>query len=269
MSFFDSLGLAEQVVSDESANIDGGAFPLINGGTNSIVVIHKAEWKDAFEAGQPRYIQFSLKLTDTSFKDCFARCKIHINDADIKKRQKAANLFSRFYALCGLQPPATLPTDQDLALFTGHPLGCEISYWSMQDKQTGVWTDGNWVGSIFATAGFVSYDGNILPTDIAKLNANAVPQQVAPTAQRAQQMQQAPIAPTPQYTQQAVVPQYAQQQQAQQATVAHQQVLAQQTQQTQQTQQAQQTQAVAQQQVQQTVAQQPAQQQIPQQKHDW
>lgn len=263
MSFFDSLGLAEQVVSDESANIDGGAFPLINGGTNSIVVIHKAEWKDAFEAGQPRYIQFSLKLTDTSFKDCFARCKIHINDADIKKRQKAANLFSRFYALCGLQPPATLPTDQDLALFTGHPLGCEISYWSMQDKQTGVWTDGNWVGSIFATTGFVSYDGKILPVDIAKLNANAVPQQVAPTAQRTQQMQQAPTAPTPQYAQQAVAPQYAQQQQAQvaqQATVAHQQALAQQTQLAQQP---------LQQQVQQTVAQQPAQQQVPQQKNDW
>ena len=189
-SFFDNLGLSEQVVSDESANIDGGGFPLINGGTNSIAVIHKFEWKDAFNPNDPRYIQVTFKLTDTSFKDCFARCKIHINDSDPKKRQKGANLFSRFYALCNIQPPAHLPTDQDLAFFNGQALGIEVSYWIRQDNATKVWSDGNWVGSIFSTTGFVSCDGKELPHDISTLNANAVPQQTAPKAPMQQQVQQ-------------------------------------------------------------------------------
>lgn len=198
MSFFDNLGLAEQVVNDESANIDGGAFPLVNGGTNALIAIQKVEWKTGFTDRDPSFIQVTMKLTDTTFKDCFARCKIHINDNDQKKRQKGANLFSRFYALCNLQPPANLPTDQDLAQFNGLILGCEISYWCMQDKQTGVWTDGNWVGSIFPAQGFVSFDGKIAPADIAKLNSGAVPAQNAPLAPTNQApINQAPVNQAP------------------------------------------------------------------------
>ena len=240
-SFFDNLGLSEQVVSDESANIDGGGFPLINGGTNSISVIHKFEWKDAFNTNDPRYIQVTFKLTDTSFKDCFAYCKIHINDKDEKKRQKGANLFSRFYALCNIQPPAHLPTDQDLAFFQGQALGIEVSYWLMQDKHTKVWSDGNWVGSIFPTTGFVSFDGKEVPADITALNATAVPQQSAPRAptqqiapqQQAQQQvqQQMPQQQVQQQIPQQQVQQQMQQQQVQQQQVQQQQVQQQQVQQ--------------------------------------
>lgn len=214
-SFFDNLGLAEAVVSDESANIDGGGFPLINGGTNAISLIHKMEWKTAFRDGDPDFIQVTFKLTDTSFKDCFARCKIHLNDTDMAKRQKGANLFSRFYALCGLQPPAHFPTDVDLALFQGKMLGTEISYWCMQDEK-GVWGDGNWIGSIFSTEGFVSFDGKVEPQDLVTLNANAVPNQTAPQAPTAGVQQQAYQGQAPQQQLQQQPQQQLQQGQVQQ-----------------------------------------------------
>ena len=219
-SFFDNLGLAEQVVSDESANIDGGGFPIINGGTNAIGVIHKMEWKDAFNPNDPRYISVMFKLTDTSFKDCYASCKIHINSPDLKKRQKAANLFSRYYALCGVQPPASLPTDHDLAMFKGQALGIEVSYWIQQDENTKVWTNGNWIGSIFPTTGFVSFDGKEKPADLVALNSNAVPAQTAPKPPMQQQAQYAPQAQQQQVQQQ--IPQQAPQQQVQQQQVQQQ-----------------------------------------------
>ena len=223
MSFFENLGLESAVVSDESANIDGGAFPLINGGTSALSLIHKAEWKEGFE-GAASYIQITFKLTDTSFKDCYARCKIRLNDPDMKKRQKAANLFSRFYFLCNIQPPASLPTDVDLAQFNGQLLGTEISYWLMQHPQTMVWTDGNWIGAIFPALNFVSADGTIAPSDLAKLNAAAVPAQapMAPQAAPMQQQQQVayqqPQAPMQSQGQQQAAPIQSQGQQGQQGT---------------------------------------------------
>ena len=208
-SFFDLLGLEKQVVSDESANMTGG-FRTINGGTNSIGLVHSAKWREAnAEYGTKAYIIVKWKLIDTdtaktSFAGCFADLKLHIYDDDLKKRQKSSNLFSRLYLLAGLQPPATIPTDQDLAAFANKMLGIEVSYWCNQSEKDGVWRDGNYVNALHSTANFVGVDGTEVPKDLNALNMPKT--QTAPGMQPPTPgMQQAPVNTQPQVANQAPV----------------------------------------------------------------
>ena len=182
MSFFDQLGLQAAVVSDESANQVLG-FKKINGGTNAIGVVKSAKWKEASEFSMDHII-VKFQLTNTSFEGQFADLKIHLKDNDPKKRQSSANMFSRLYLLAGLQPPAHIPTDADLAQFVGKLVGIEIAYYCMQSKDDGKWRDGNWINALHNPNGFVPVDGAEEPKDLNALNMpsqTAAPQS-APTA---------------------------------------------------------------------------------------
>lgn len=194
MSFFNNLGLQQQVVSDESANTVAG-FKTINGGTQAIGLIHSAKWKEETTFGKAR-IDIMFKLTNTSFADQYTSLKVYLLDDDLNKRQATANLFSRLYLLCGLNPPANMPTDEDLAQFIGKLVGIEVALWEMQASDTGLWIQGNRINALHDPNGFAPVDGQQVPQDINKLNmalqqqAPRAPQQQPAYAQQPQQQVQ-------------------------------------------------------------------------------
>lgn len=170
MSFFTGLGLSNEVVNDESANVQAGGFKKINGGTQAVAIIHSAKWNEgSVEHNIKRHIVVKFKLTNTSFEGCFADFKAHICADDIKKRQSSANLLSRLYLLTGVAVPAALPTDIDLASFNNKMLGIEVAYWCMQSNDS-VWRDGNWINGLHSSNGFVPVEGTEVPKDINALN---------------------------------------------------------------------------------------------------
>lgn len=201
MSFFDQLGL-DKVVNDESANTAVGNFARVNGGTNAIGVIHSAKWvPENIEFQTKAYINVKFKLTNTSFEGSFVDFKCYLYDDDMKKRQRTSNLFSRLYLLCGVQPAGTLPTDVDLAQFTGKLVGVEIAYWCQQGANDGIWRDGNWINALHSAQGYLPVEGTEVPKDINALNM--------PTQQSADQQSSAPkqaVTQTPPATQQAAGP---------------------------------------------------------------
>ena len=203
MSFFNNLGLQEPIVNDETAN--GTSFTLVNGGTQANSLILECKWHTPQPQGgrppEPPFIETTFSLMDSSFKDSRVRLKSYLMSPDLSKRQKHANLLSRLYMMCGVQPKDAMPTDQDLAEFVNKTSCVDISLWGFVPDNGTEFIQGNSVIGLLNPQGFVPVDGTRLPktdAEVAEIEkqaqlVRATSGGIAPAPMQQAPMQQAPM----------------------------------------------------------------------------
>jgi len=100
---------------------------------------------------QTKYLQIEWLLTDGQFKGQHVFQKLHVFDADNKKRHRFLNMLMLVYKMFQLTPKSSEPpTDDDLKAFVNKFAGIKIQETEPNDKGRQY----NWVSEIHPAAGF-------------------------------------------------------------------------------------------------------------------
>ena len=126
------------------------AFTIIPDGTMAAAMIKSIENKE-FPDSAP-FIQVTWKLVNSDFKGNEVRQKLDIFNPDIKKSDRAKQMFMRLCILTGCEIQRA--TDDDLLQFKNKIIGIKIQEWQLNGKE------GNWVSELHPAGGdFVAITG--------------------------------------------------------------------------------------------------------------
>ena len=146
MSFF-RLSTGQTAQSDGNFESGGGNLEPIPEGTKLRTIITEAKWA---EYQGDRYINLRHDVADGEFKKRVIFQKLRVEDADVKKRDKALMMLAAIDANCGgkLSQLDGEPSDVDLLkALANKPLLCKVGVWDMDGKT------GNWIMAVQSAAG--------------------------------------------------------------------------------------------------------------------
>ena len=148
MSIFAELNQSERGTSFESG---GGDFAPIPSGTELKAMIEDCQWQTPREEGRPDFVSLRWKVIDGEYNNRVIFQKVHIKDAEEKKRKKALNMLSAIDKNCGsgIEKLGTMPTDAELNANLLHkPMAIKVQAWNM--TVDGERKQGNWVSKVSA-----------------------------------------------------------------------------------------------------------------------
>lgn len=145
MSFWEVNGV-KPTGKPEDAFTD--SFTIVPDGTQANAMISSAK-VSVYNDGEKTDIKIYWKLVDGDFKGSVIKQTIKVFDSKDDKRLKALNMLKLIMDLCGFRPShGGDPSDEDLAELKGNICGIKIRQWQMQNEQTGIWGEGNWVSEV-------------------------------------------------------------------------------------------------------------------------
>jgi hypothetical protein len=144
MSFWEVNGVKPTGKPEDAFS---NSFRNIPDGTQANAMISSA--KVSVYDNEKTGINIAWKIVDGDFKGCIVNQSIKVFDKKDEKRIKALNMLKLIMVLCSFTPSHDgEPTDVDLASLKGNICGIKIQQWQMQNKKTGIWSEGNWVSEV-------------------------------------------------------------------------------------------------------------------------
>ncbi len=141
-------------LSGDSSDAFAKTFRQVPDNTMALAKI-KSMKNEAF--GDSKYLNVSWMLTDGEFKGQTIFQKLHVFDADPKRRHKALNMLMLMYKLFDLKPASNdAPTDQELKAFENKFAGIRVQETAPNEKGKVY----NWVSEVHPAQGFVCETGH-------------------------------------------------------------------------------------------------------------
>ncbi len=108
-----------------------------------------------------KHLKIDWLITDGEFKGQHVFQKLHVFDADSKKRHRSLNMLMLLYKMFELSPKSKdAPTNQDLAVFNGRVAGIKIQETEPNDEGKTY----NWVSEIWPAKDFKCETGHTVVT---------------------------------------------------------------------------------------------------------
>ena len=148
-------GTPDKAFLQDFTTIPDGTMALAS--IKSFMIIDAPETQ--YKAAQ-KYIEVVYKLIDGDFKNRQVTQKIKPFDGKPESVERNLNMLLLVMNLCGFKPTHNNePSNDELASMNGKVVGVKILEWSMPKNDGSGIMEGNFVGEVYASTGFVCETG--------------------------------------------------------------------------------------------------------------